>query len=318
MFSCKFYVQGLPFDVKSREIHNLATRFNGCVRSYLSHCNGSPVGVLEFANFDAARRAAAALHNYPFDRDNQQYISVHFPDYYPSGTNVLEHNTLGVQRMWGGETHRRQMDTREDIAPAHEKRKILIKHLDIDTNEVNHPRPPSLCIVSTSNNDDGRLSAHEYMQEDLRSIFDEHAGFRTLRMVRKQQNLLVFVEFDFSQAAYDAVDEFSDGFQFRSSKTRVKLELANDGRRHSDRYQEEPRAPPRIQPRKLVRRNSEPAGASNEQKDQSASPKNKREEEGVEMEDMEVKKKNRTSPPSSGSSSSSSGSSSSSDSDSGS
>lgn len=159
MFSCKFYVQGLPFDVKSREIHNLATRFDGCVGSYLSHCNGSPVGVLEFANFDAARHAAAALHNYPFDRDNQQYISVHFPDYYPSGTNVLEHNTLGVQRMWGGETHRRQMDTREDIAPAHEKRKILIKHLDIDTNEVNHPRshpPPALSSPSTTTSDNSR------------------------------------------------------------------------------------------------------------------------------------------------------------------
>lgn len=135
-------------------------------------------------------------------------------------------------------------------------------------------------------------------------------------MIRKQQNLLVFVEFDFSQAAYDAVDEFSEGFQVRSSKTKGKVELANDGRRHSDRYQQEPRAPPRIQPRKLVRRNSEPAGASSEHKDRSVSPKNKREEKGGEMEVLEVKKKNRTSPPSSGSSSSTSGSSSSSDSDS--
>ena len=159
MFSCKFYVQGLPFDVKSREIHNLATRFDGCVGSYLSHCNGSPVGVLEFANFDAARHAAAALHNYPFDRDNQQYISVHFPDYYPSGTNVLEHNTLGVQRMWGGET--------TQTANGHPRGYCSGSRETKDTHQTPRhryqrgkpsPIPSSTCIVITINNDVGQLT----------------------------------------------------------------------------------------------------------------------------------------------------------------
>ena len=137
MFTCKFYIQGLPFDVKSREIHNLATRFEGCVRSYLEFCSGVPVGILEFSNLEAARHAAVALHNYPFDRDNQQYISVNFPNYSFPGPNQLEYNTMGMQRMWGGQNGQQTNDIQqEEMVPAKEKRKIIIKNLDQNTDEV--------------------------------------------------------------------------------------------------------------------------------------------------------------------------------------
>ena len=136
MFTCKFYLRGLPFDVKSREIHNLASRFDGCVSSYLDFCNGIPVGTLEFTNMDSARRAAVTLHNYPFDRDNQQYISVNFPNYYFSGSETLEHNSAGVQRMWGQQRQQTNAQHHHEIVPAHEKRKIIIKNLDLSTEEV--------------------------------------------------------------------------------------------------------------------------------------------------------------------------------------
>ena len=139
------------------------------------------------------------------------------------------------------------------------------------------------------------------MQAELRSIFQQHTGFKTLRIIPKKPNVLVFVEFDFSQAAYDAVDEYSDGFKIQSSRTRGKVELAKDDRR-PQQYQRH-RSPLRTQPRQLLRRNSEP-GPSTERTDLSVSPKNKR-DEGQDATEEVVKKKNRTSPSSSSNSSSS-------------
>ena len=151
------------------------------------------------------------------------------------------------------------------------------------------------------------------LQAELHTIFERHNGFKALRMIRKKENLLVFVEYDFSQAAYDAVDEFSDGFVIRSSRTHGMVELAKDDRRP----QQQPRASQRVQPRQLIRRNSEPVGVSAPRTDRSISPKNKRDEGENATEELKKKKKSRSSPSSSSSESSSSDSSKSSSSDSG-
>ena len=141
------------------------------------------------------------------------------------------------------------------------------------------------------------------LQAELHTIFEQHNGFKALRMIRKKENLLVFVEYDFSQAAYDAVDEFSDGFVIRSSRTHGVVELAKDDRRP----QQQPRASQRIQPRQIIRRSSEPIGVSAPHTDRSISPKNKR-EEGENATEGLKKKKSRSSPSSSSSESSSSSS----------
>lgn len=97
------------------------------------------------------------------------------------------------------------------------------------------------------------------MQSDVRAIFEKHAGFQQLRPVRKEFGLLIFVEFEFSQAAYDAIDEFVDGFEVSSSTTKGKVEFATDDRRNPANQ----RSPPleRLQPRQILRRPSDNQGS---------------------------------------------------------
>ncbi len=196
MLSCKFFLQGLPFDVKAREIYNLAMRFDGCVRSCLEFCNGAPVGVLEFTNVELARQAAMALHNYPFDRDNQQFITVNFPNYggYP-GPNVLEYN---MQRMWGGQQHQGTHGQHGPIAPAHEKRKIIIKNLQsgfdkvrrLDTQTIQHTVSPSMncylqptiLFVCSAGGSARHFSKAQRLQDDQICSQGESTHFRRVRI----------------------------------------------------------------------------------------------------------------------------------------
>ena len=119
----------------------------------------------------------------------------------------------------------------------------------------------------------------------MHDIFRKHKGFKAIRFVPKE-NPLIFVEFEFSQAAYDAVDEFVEGFEIRSSRTKGTVELANDDRRPLHLNGQQCRPPPlRIQPKQLLRRNSEPVRNA---KDKSTSPKNKREEDHDANEEVNI------------------------------
>lgn len=121
-------VYGFPIDVKDRELHNIASRFDGCIRYALDYCNGGRVGLLEFASIDSAQHAAFTLHGHLFDPSHMQYLTVQFPNHYP--TPDMMAIPMNMRERSLGE------DWRQAIVPAHEKRKIIIKNLDLHTSEV--------------------------------------------------------------------------------------------------------------------------------------------------------------------------------------
>lgn len=128
MFRCMVY--GFPIDVKDRELHNLAWQIQGCVRSTLEPCNGGRIGILEFASVEAAQQAAMKLHNHPFDPTYRQYLTTQFvqPMFFGRPDVFVPMGRRGVAN--------RGEDWRQSVVPAHEKRKIIIKNLDLTTRVV--------------------------------------------------------------------------------------------------------------------------------------------------------------------------------------
>lgn len=242
------FVSGLPSDVTERELYLIFNRCEGFDNSHLYYKNGVPVGFVLFVSVAAAQSSMQQMNGFALDPDNTKQIRVEFAKknsklrrdrkYYedvaagitPSQAPMGQPPQLVVPQQYnmyqgqayashGGPAYGAGYDwSQAYAAPAF--------GAGAAAGQSGTRNPPSLTLHVAN------LSPDTSDQE-LRSVFAQCPGFKTLRVTSLRGALVAFVEFIDLPSASMGMQLWQGQLLRPTDRTPLRIEFAKPSAKQS-------------------------------------------------------------------------------------